>query len=86
MKEESNNNRKVKLEHRLTDIESDIGYIKDDLQSIKKQVYNHIPSTLEQLNNKLGSFIVKSGTRFTVMLLSIVGLLVGVIIDILIKR
>jgi hypothetical protein len=84
--EEPNGNGKIKLENRLTRLEECNKYMQEDVTYIKRQVDNHLPTSIHELDKKMDSFILKAKTQFVTTLLGVLMLLIGVIIDITLKK
>jgi hypothetical protein len=74
------------IEHRLTKLEECSKNMQEDLGSIKRQVDNHIPSKLEELDNKLDESILKGKVQFISILIALVLLLAGTIINLVVQR
>ena len=83
--EEPNGNGKL-IEHRLTKLEECNKYIQEDIACIKRQVDNHLPTAIQELDKKMDVFILKNRTQFVTTLLGVLMLLIGVIIDITLKQ
>ena len=74
------------IEHRLTKLEECSKNMQEDLEYIKRQVDNHIPSKLEELDNKLDESILKGKVQFISILIALVLLLAGTIINLVVQR
>lgn len=60
--------------------------LRNDVDKIWNQVSNHIPTTLESLYKELIEFKDKSKTQFIVMLTSAIFLLLGLLLDITLRK
>jgi len=83
---EKTNGEKIKVHERIATLEQCYKYIKDELDHIRGQVDNHLPSAINRVDNKLDEYISKSKTRSIITLISILMLLLGTIINILISK
>jgi hypothetical protein len=75
-----------KIEHRLTKLEGCQDYMQEDIAHIKRQVDNHIPTSISKLDEKLDSYISKSNTQFVSILITLLLLLVGTIINLIVNK
>lgn len=75
------NNGKIELEKRLTTVEVNQKYLREDLTKTKDYVTNHIPTAIKELDKKLDNFRNANRNQFVGMLISIILLLVAVIIQ-----
>ena len=78
-----NGNGKVKLEHRVTTLEVDNMYVKNDMEYVKLQVSNHIPTQINDIDKKLDKFISTNRKQFISILVSIILMLLGIMFSFL---
>jgi hypothetical protein len=57
-----------------------------DLDKIWVQISNHIPTSIENLHKELDEFRDKAKTQFIVMLTSAIFILIGLVIDITLRK
>ena len=69
----------------ITKVEKDVGFLKDDIATIKKQVFNDIPHKICELKKEFVSFKLSQARWQTGFLVSIILLLIGIIINIIVS-
>lgn len=79
------NGHKLSTEHRLTSLSKDVEYLQTDMNFVKSQVSNHIPTTLRGLEDKIESFINANRRQMIAILIGLIMLLVGVVVDLAIR-
>lgn len=65
----------------ITAINKDVEYLKEDICEIKAQVFNHLPTKLDELEKRIIDSIVSTKTWLIALLVSIILLLIGVVIN-----
>lgn len=60
--------------------------LRKDVEKIWTQVSNHIPTSLEELRKEMDDFRDKSKTQFIVMLTSAIFILIGLVLDITLRK
>jgi len=58
---------------------TDIAWIKKEIESIKEQVYNHIPSEIKELKKEFNEFKYSNQKWLISILVSIIFLILGVL-------
>jgi uncharacterized protein (DUF608 family) len=82
---EEQNGDKIKVHERIAILEQCYKHIEDDLSYIKRQVDNHLPTAIGNLEKKVEDYILRGKNQFTGILITLLILLIGVIVDIVSK-
>lgn len=74
---------RIKIYERITCLEENFKYIKAELDYIKRQVDNHIPSQIMALDDKMDKIIRGKQKQFISILISVILLLFGALLSLI---
>ena len=78
-----NNNGKQDIE--ISQIKTDVHWIKGELGNIKEQVFNHIPTSIESLKKEFADYKLSNSKWLITILVSLIFVFVGLILNLIIK-
>lgn len=85
MEEKNNNHRNTQQDIAIAEIQKDVSYLKTEVNEIKEQVFNHLPSKIDNLNQEWQRYKLSNAKWLISILISILFLLVGTILNFFIK-
>ena len=83
--EKDNNGNKIKIYERLATLEQCFRGQTDEINDIKLQVNNHIPSQINNLKDKIDNGFAGINTKIWAVFISIFFILVGLVINFYIR-
>jgi len=82
---EEKNTRNLSQDIAIAEIQKDIYYLKKEIADIKAQVFNHLPSKIEELNQSFQKYKLSSTRWLVEILVSLLFIFIGVILNLIIK-
>ena len=75
--------KNLKQDIELTKIQKDVCYLKQEVSEIKRQVFNHLPTKIQDISDNFQKFKLTNSRWQISILITLLFLLVGVIINLI---
>jgi len=80
---ENKNNRNLQQDIGIAEIRKDISFLKEEIVGIKKQVFNHIPSIINNLSSDFQKYKLSNARWLIGILVTLLFVLVGMVVNLL---